>query len=166
MIDAECSPFSFTRSAYPSQPYIAARVLHPLPSFYHYSARSNRWSNPDFLLIAARGTRACKTLSPSVEHSLSRRTLSTSFPWKWKDTEGTPKLFRRRRSSFRAMPIIFLPHFITWRNTSLGGHTSRARYKFSRRLVPISKYFAAILMYFSSLSILSSPASRTSMIPS
>jgi len=75
--DDRCRAFFFlfsSRSAYPSQPRIAARVLRP--SFYHYSARSNRWSNPDFLLIAARGTRACKTLSPSVEHSLSRRTLS------------------------------------------------------------------------------------------
>lgn len=41
----------------------APRVLYPFPSFYHHSARSNRWSNPDFLLIAARGTRACKALS-------------------------------------------------------------------------------------------------------
>lgn len=65
MIDAE----RFL-SLLPHRPRIslmtAARVLYPLPflpSFYHHSARSNRWSNPDFLLIAARGTRACKALS-------------------------------------------------------------------------------------------------------
>lgn len=73
MIDAERSPFSFIRSAYPSHIPAAARgfSIRVLPSFlpsyfhhHHYSARSNRWSNPDFLLIAARGTRACKTLQP------------------------------------------------------------------------------------------------------
>lgn len=56
--------FSFTLTAYIPHDR-AARSLSAsfLPSFFHHSARSNRWSNPDFLLIAARGTRACKALS-------------------------------------------------------------------------------------------------------
>lgn len=64
--DDRCRTFSFSFTPSPRISLMtAARSLSAsfLPSFYHYSARSNRWSNPDFLLIAARGTRACKALS-------------------------------------------------------------------------------------------------------
>lgn len=60
MIDANCSvSLLFARVHPPRGRAFSLSALFLPPPF---SPRSNRWSNPDFLLIAARGTRACKSL--------------------------------------------------------------------------------------------------------
>lgn len=122
--DDRCRTFSFSFTSvrvYPSWP---PRVLYPLPSFYHHSARSNRWSNPDFLLIAARGTRACKALS----RRLNVRYPGECFLRRFHENEKTQKAHRNYFAVVDRHPArnnfsTSLYHSAS--NTSLGGRLTR-----------------------------------------
>lgn len=156
MIDAERFSFSFARII--PRDRIAPRSLLSISLSSLHSARSNRWSNPDFLLIAARGTRACKA------RSLSLTPYTVAIPPNPNECSLRPRVsmeMKRHRKQTKIISpssivvaaaaavaaIIFPSHFITRYNTSRGSRSFARKICFPLR--PISKYFATVLMYFS-----------------
>lgn len=165
MIDAECSVSLLFARVHPPRGFSLSAFFLPPP----FSPRSNRWSNPDFLLIAARGTRACKMLRlrsnvlypdelyvlyVSIEMKRHRRHIEIISP----SSIAVPHAGHNFSTS--------LYHYVKHTHTNIRLFLSRgsciARDISFRSCPtrPISKYFAEILMYFSSLSILLSPASH------